>query len=173
MKVNSLAPGKFERNFRHVIFKQILVIASWSISYEIALIWISPDFTDDQSTLFQVMVWCRQVTSHYLSHNELIHFRNSNAYMLRRSGPTLVYMMTSHQGLYSLSGQTSYRKVLWSFEATILGSKLFHIALKIDRHLSSSVAKVPVKKSERYDHYNTQSHGSKTSRDLAIRRLTA
>ena len=25
------------------------------------------DFTDDKSTLFQVMAWCRQATSHYLS----------------------------------------------------------------------------------------------------------
>ena len=65
--VNSLAPGKFEWNFRHVIFKQILVIDGWGISWEIALIWMSLDFTDDQSTLDQVMAWCRQATSHYLS----------------------------------------------------------------------------------------------------------
>ena len=64
---NSLAPGKFEWNFRYVIFKQILVIDGWGISCEIALIWMSSDFTDDQSTLVQVMAWCRQATSHYLS----------------------------------------------------------------------------------------------------------
>ena len=63
---HSLAPGKFEWNFRHVIFKQILVIYGWGISCEIALIWMSLDFTDDQSTLVQVMAWCRQATSHYL-----------------------------------------------------------------------------------------------------------
>ena len=28
---------------------------------------MSLDFTDDQSTLLQVMAWCRQATSHYLS----------------------------------------------------------------------------------------------------------
>ena len=65
--VNSLAPGKFEGNFRHVIFKQILVIDGWGISCKIALIWMSLDFTDDQSTLVQVMAWCRQATSHYLN----------------------------------------------------------------------------------------------------------
>ena len=48
---DSLAPGKFEWNFRYVIFKQILVIDGWGISCEIALIWMSLDFTDDQSTL--------------------------------------------------------------------------------------------------------------------------
>ena len=64
---NSLAPGKFEWNLRHVILKQILVIDGWVISREIALIWISLVFTDDQSTLVRVMAWCRQATSHYLS----------------------------------------------------------------------------------------------------------
>ena len=40
----------------HVIFKQILVIDSWGISFEIALIPMLLDFTDDQSTLVQVML---------------------------------------------------------------------------------------------------------------------
>ena len=64
---NSLAPGKFEWNFRHVICKQILVIDGWGISCEITLLWMSLDFIDDQSTLVQVMAWCRPATSHYLS----------------------------------------------------------------------------------------------------------
>ena len=64
---NSLAPGKFKWNFRHVIFKQILVIDGWGISCEIALIWMSLDFTDDQLTLVQVLAWCHQATSHYLN----------------------------------------------------------------------------------------------------------
>ena len=54
-------------NFRYVIFKHFSVIDGWGISCEIALIWMSLDFTDDQSTLVQVMAWCRQTTSHYLS----------------------------------------------------------------------------------------------------------
>ena len=72
---NSLAPGKFEWNFRHVIFKQILAIDGWGISCEIALIWMSLDFINDQSTLVQVMAWCRQadLCRHMASpgHNEL------------------------------------------------------------------------------------------------------
>ena len=54
-------------NFRHAIFKQISVIDGWRICCEIALIWMPLDFTDDQSTLVQVLAWCRQATSHYLS----------------------------------------------------------------------------------------------------------
>ena len=65
--LNSLAPGKFEWNFKHVIFKQILLLDGWGNSCETALIWMSLDITDDQSTLVQVMAWCRQATSHYLS----------------------------------------------------------------------------------------------------------
>ena len=51
----------------------------------------------------------------------------------------------------------------------------FSIALKFDRHLGSSAAEMPVKFqiSERYDHYNIQSRGFETSRDWAVRRLTA
>ena len=65
--INSLVSGKFELNFRHVIFKQILVIDGWGISCEIVLIWMSLDFTDNHLTLVQVMAWCRQAPSHYLS----------------------------------------------------------------------------------------------------------
>ena len=39
----------------------------WRISNKIALRWISLDLTDDTSTFVQVMAWCRQATSHYLS----------------------------------------------------------------------------------------------------------
>ena len=65
--LNSLAPGMFEWKFRHVIFKLMLVIDGWGIPCETALIWMSLNFTDDQSTLVQVMAWCHQATSHYLS----------------------------------------------------------------------------------------------------------
>ena len=37
------------------------------ISYKIALRWMPLDLTDDKSTLVQVMAWCHQATSHYLS----------------------------------------------------------------------------------------------------------
>ena len=35
--------------------------------YELALWWMSLNLTDDKSTLTQVMDWCHQATSHYLS----------------------------------------------------------------------------------------------------------
>ena len=61
---------RFELNIREVIFKLIFVIdwsIGWSISYEYALRQVSVDLSNDNSTLVQVMAWCYQATSHYLS----------------------------------------------------------------------------------------------------------
>ena len=65
--INSLTPGRFQFHFRKVIFKLTLVNDGRGISYEIALRWMPQDLTDDESTLVQVMAWCRQASSHYLS----------------------------------------------------------------------------------------------------------
>ena len=65
--LNSLSPGKFELYFRCLIFQIISVIDGWGMCCEYALRWISLDLTDDESTLVQVMAWCCQATSHYLS----------------------------------------------------------------------------------------------------------
>ena len=65
--INSLAPGRFERSLRKVIFKLILMIGGWGILCKIALRWMPMDLTDDNSTLVQVMAWCRQATSRCLS----------------------------------------------------------------------------------------------------------
>ena len=43
------------------------MIDGWGVSCEIALIWMLLDLTYEKSTLVQVMAWCRQATSHYLS----------------------------------------------------------------------------------------------------------
>ena len=67
MLLTPLTPGRFKANFRRVIFKLILVTNGWGIYCEIALRWMSMNPTDDKSTLVQVMAWCCQATSHYLS----------------------------------------------------------------------------------------------------------
>ena len=55
-----------ELNWTRTVFWLLysLILLQFSSS---ALIWMSLDFTVGQSTLVQVMAWCRQVTSHYLS----------------------------------------------------------------------------------------------------------
>ena len=50
-----------------LIFKLTLINDGWDIDCEIALKWMSPNLTDDKSTLVQVTAWCPQATSHYLS----------------------------------------------------------------------------------------------------------
>ena len=50
-----------------VICKLILMIGGWCVSCEIALTRMSFDLTNDKSALVQVMAWCRQATSQYLS----------------------------------------------------------------------------------------------------------
>ena len=101
--------GNLKKKIRHVIFKHILVINAWGTSGEIALIWISLDFTDDQSTLVQVMAWCRQATSHYLSQC-----------WLRSVSP---YGVTRPQGV-----KRSYRQILYIQKDVI--SLLIHWVLR-------------------------------------------
>ena len=50
-----------------VIFNLNLVTAGWGISFKIVLRSMSLHLADVKSTLVQVMAWCRQATSHYLS----------------------------------------------------------------------------------------------------------
>ena len=65
--VNSLAPGRPRCHFKTAIFNLVLLIGIFTSSKDNALRWMPRDLTDDKSTLVQVMAWCHQVTSHYLS----------------------------------------------------------------------------------------------------------
>ena len=75
--INSLAPGRFEWNFRQVNLQGNsndcwLRYLSWkcpqiNITGSGYGLMPSLDFIDDQSTLVQVMAWCPQETSQYLS----------------------------------------------------------------------------------------------------------
>ena len=65
--VNSLAPGRSEFDYKNVIFNLVLLIGIFRSSHDKALWWMLQDLTDDKSKLVQVIAWCRQATSHYLS----------------------------------------------------------------------------------------------------------
>ena len=52
---------------QNIIFNFVLLIGIFKSSNDNALIWMSWDLTDDKLRLVQVMAWCRQATSHYLS----------------------------------------------------------------------------------------------------------
>ena len=50
-----------------VIFGLVLLIDGWAIFCEIALKYMALDIAVGKSTLVQVMAWCSQATSHYIS----------------------------------------------------------------------------------------------------------
>ena len=66
-ELNSLAPGRFDYNLKLVNFKLLSMKKFLSIFCEIVIRWMPHHLTDHKSTLIQVMTWCRQATSHYLS----------------------------------------------------------------------------------------------------------
>ena len=64
---NSLTPGRGGNNFEIITFELIFWIDILKNSYEIVL-WRMPRHQIlDKLTLVQVMAWCCQATSHYLS----------------------------------------------------------------------------------------------------------
>ena len=64
---NSLATGKPRCHFKTAILNLVLSIGIFTSFKDKALRWMPRDLIDDKSTLVQVMAWCRQATSHYLS----------------------------------------------------------------------------------------------------------
>ena len=65
--VNSLVPGRSKYDSKNVIFNLVLLIGIFRSSHDNALRWMPWNLTNDKSRLIQVMAWCRQATSHYLS----------------------------------------------------------------------------------------------------------
>ena len=67
LTLNSLAPGRSGCVSKNGIFNLVLLIDVFRSPHDNALRWMPQDLNDDKSTLVQVMAWCRQATSHYLS----------------------------------------------------------------------------------------------------------
>ena len=63
----NLDAGSANVCFKQVMFKIIVMIDGWCVSREMGIRWISLVLSDDKSILVQVMAWCRQATSYYLS----------------------------------------------------------------------------------------------------------
>ena len=66
--VNSLAPGVFDYSLKLVNCKFISFNDKYlQVFSDIAIRWMPKHLTHHHSTLVQVMVWCHQAPSHYLS----------------------------------------------------------------------------------------------------------
>ena len=64
---NSLCPERSIYTFENVIFNHVWLIVICTFSHDNAFRWKPQELTNEKSTLVQVMAWCRQATSHYLS----------------------------------------------------------------------------------------------------------
>ena len=64
--INLLVRGRYDSNFKGVIFKRIIQKSSVSTCCEIVPRWMPQNLTDENLTFVQVKAWCRQATSHYL-----------------------------------------------------------------------------------------------------------
>ena len=65
--VNSLSPGRCGCYHELVIFQLVSRLNISNILCETVIKWMAQDQTDHKSTLFQVMAWCHQATSHHMS----------------------------------------------------------------------------------------------------------
>ena len=83
----------------HAVFiKLILLIDILGTFCDISLWWVPKNHIDDKSTLVQVMAWCRQATSHYLSQC-----------WLRSVLPDLFLTLSSTQHLVFWASFTSFK----------------------------------------------------------------
>ena len=64
---NRLAPGRCCSNFKSVILKIIIQNSSLGTYHGITLEWMPENLIKEKLTLVQVMAWCHQATSYYLS----------------------------------------------------------------------------------------------------------
>ena len=105
--LNSLAPGGFDYSLKSVNFKLISMINIWSTFCEIAIRWIPQYLSDHKLTLVQVMAWCRQATSHYLSQcwpRSCRHMTSLGLNELIRI-PSDFYMVLTHCGIVMPHGE--------------------------------------------------------------------
>ena len=58
---------KYGSDIKCIILKLIMRSSSLGTRWEIVLRWMHQNLTNDKSTLGQVMAWCHQAISHYLS----------------------------------------------------------------------------------------------------------
>ena len=67
VRINSLSCGRCGSDFGNMIFKLIIQNSTLNNRCEIALRWMLKNINNEMSELVQVMAWCYQAPSHYLS----------------------------------------------------------------------------------------------------------
>ena len=70
IRLNLLAPGRYDSDFKSIIFKLIIQKSSLGTCSNITLRWMTQKLINEKSTLVQVMAWCYQAASQG-SHTQL------------------------------------------------------------------------------------------------------
>ena len=69
LSINSVPPGWFGCSYKKKTISNLVVLIDiFRSCYDNASRWMPRDLTNVKPTLIQVMTWCRQATSHYLSY---------------------------------------------------------------------------------------------------------
>ena len=120
----------------------------------------------------EIIIWVSNYI-HIKHGTELLnHALTLTAVLLLKLGPGVkqLHPTENNLGLYLLSDKTSYRKISWSLEDSSLG---FSNRSEIWQAPRQQRCRDACQISEGYDRYKIQSRSFETSRDLAVRRLTA
>ena len=133
------------------------------------------DLTDEKSTLVQVMVWCHEATSHYLSQcwpRSISPYDVTRPQWVQLFSASIVYLKHRHLGLYLLNGKTLYIRFCKM-------PKLWNMGLELSD--CCDIWKVPQQQccwgtfqiSQPYNKCKTQSGSFKNSQNLLGRHLVA
>ena len=97
-------------------------MAAQGISCELALRWVSLYLTDDKSTLVQVMAWCRQATSHYLSQCQGRQFQTRGGiyHGINRYKLSCHKQVSDTQNVQNCHKRVLNNKIVWNCVSNIL-----------------------------------------------------
>ena len=128
---NSLAPGRFVQKIKWVIFRLILVIDAELDLGKFPSGECHWTFSNEKLALVQVMAWCHQATSHYLSQcwpksmslygitrpqwvNYLYRYANGVATVQRANVSRMMATVTKTTSVAALSVPLRYQTSVWS-----------------------------------------------------------
>ena len=102
----------------------------------------------------------------FIAKNNITRKHRWGAHRVQRNTSLIIQ---NSLGLYLLSEWMSYPKTLWSLDGVKFGFRLSQSLWNFIRTLKQRYRDAcQISDSELYHHYDTQSHGWETSRDLAV-----
>ena len=109
-----------------------MLVDGWYVSCEISLRWMSLDLMDDKSTLVQVMAWCCQATTNYLSQCDphlCCHMVSSGHNVLTHWGLVMLYVSVNWTGV--IVAPSNGLLSVWCQIINSLRGRVTHICISI------------------------------------------